>query len=77
MSFALSVLNSALVNFVIKRFQWFFKMTLFSFLDNQKGKEIVLVLQNPLYNLWNHFLSLSAILLQALVCRFIKTCPVT
>lgn len=52
-------------------------MTLFSFLDNQKGKGIVLVLQNPLYNLWNHFLSLSAILLQALVCRFIKTCPVT
>lgn len=30
-------------------------MTLFSFSDNQKGKEIVLVLQNPLYNLWNHF----------------------
>lgn len=48
MSFALSVLNSALVNFVIKRFQWFFKMTLFSFLDNQKGKEIVLVFTEPI-----------------------------
>lgn len=30
-------------------------MTLFSFSDNQKGKEIVLVLQNPLYNLLESF----------------------